>query len=150
MRNLDTIETALTAAETGHLVIATPHTSSAMQTIESIIGIFPQGQQEQIVLQLANSLQGILTQQLIPTIDKKERKLAYEFLVATPGVRNIIRSNEAHKLNTIIETGSKLGMIKMDDSLCKLYEKGDISYDALLSRCLYLDVVKAKYNKKGI
>ncbi len=150
MRNFDTIETALTAAETGHLVIATLHTSSAMQTVERIIGVFPPSQQQQIILQLANSLQGILTQQLVPTIDKKQRKLAYEFLAVTPAVRNIIRSNDSHHLNTIIETNRKLGMVKMDNSLCNLYENGDISYDALLSRCLNLDVIKEKYNKKGV
>lgn len=150
MRNLDTIATALTAAETGHLVIATLHTSSVMQTIERIIGIFPPGLQEQIVLQLANSLQGILAQQLVPSIDKKQRVLAYEMLLATPAVRNIIRSNEGHKLYTILETANKQGMCTMDSTLCMHYDRGEISYDALLSRVVQQEQVKLRYNRSRV
>ncbi|MFA7232222.1 MAG: PilT/PilU family type 4a pilus ATPase [Victivallaceae bacterium] len=147
LRNMDTIATALTAAETGHLVIATLHTSSIAQTVERIIGVFPPGQQGQAVLQLANSLQGIIAQQLVPSVDKKRRVLAYELLLATPGIRHILRSNEGHKLYTILETSSKLGMCTMDYSLCKHYDNGEISYDALMSRVVQQEQVKAKYNR---
>ena len=150
MRNMDTIATALTAAETGHLVIATLHTSSVAQTVERIIGTFPPGQQEQVILQLANSLQGIVAQQLIPSVDKQRRVLAYELLVATSGVRNILRNNEAHRLYTVLETGSKQGMCTMDSSLCLHYERGEISYDALMSRVAHQDMVRARYNRSGV
>jgi twitching motility protein PilT len=150
MRNMDTIATALTAAETGHLVIATLHTSSVTQTVERIIGVFPPGQQGQVILQLANSLQGIIAQQLVPSVDKKHRVLAYEMLIATPGVRNIIRENEGHKLYTILETGSKQGMCTMDSSLCTHYERGDISYDALMSRVVQQDQVRQRYNRSKV
>lgn len=150
MRNKDTIATALTAAETGHLVLATLHTSSVAQTVERIIGIFPPGQQEQIVLQFANSLQGIIAQQLVPSVDKKNRVLAYELMLPTPGVRHILRSNEGHKLYTILETGIKQGMCTMDSSLCKHYERGEISYDALMSRVVNQEQILHKYNRKRI
>jgi twitching motility protein PilT len=150
MRNMDTIATALTAAETGHLVIATLHTSSVTQTIERIIGIFPPGQQQQIVLQLASSLQGVIAQQLIPSIDKNHRVLAYEILLATPGVRHVLRSNEGHKLYSMLETGSKQGMCTMDSSLCTHYDHGEISYDALMSRVVQQDQVRQRYNRSKV
>ena len=141
MRNMDTIATALTAAETGHLVIATLHTSSVPQTVERIISVFPPGQQQQVIFQLANSLQGIIAQQLVPSIDKKHRVLACELLIATPGIRNILRSNEGYKLYTVLETSSKHGMCTMDASLCTHYDRGEISYDALMSRVVQQDQV---------
>lgn len=150
MRNLDTIATAMTAAETGHLVIATLHTSNVAQTIERIIGVFPSGQQQQIVLQLASSLQGIIAQQLVPSIDKKHRVLAYELLVATSAVRNILRSNEGHQLYSILETGNKHGMCTMDSSLCTHYDHGEISYDALMSRVVQQDQVRLRYNRSRV
>lgn len=150
MRNMDTIATALTAAETGHLVIATLHTSNVYHTVERIIGVFPPGQQEQIVLQLANCLQGIIAQQLVPSIDKTKRMLAYELLLATPGVRNILRNNEAHRLYTVLETNTKQGMCTMDSQLCTLYDRGEISYDALMSRVVHQEQVRSRYNKSGV
>ena len=150
MRDHETIETALTAAETGHLVIATLHTPNVHQTIERIIGAFPPAQQPQIVMQLSNSIQGIIAQQLVPAIDKKNRFLAYEFLSANTAVRNIIRENESYKLNSIIETGSKSGMKTMDSSLSDLYEKGMISFDSLLSRAVHHDAIRMKYNRSKV
>jgi len=147
MRNLDTIATALTAAETGHLVIATLHTSSVTQTVERIVDVFPPEQQPQVSLQLANSLQGIITQQLLPTIDKKSRALAYEMIVIDNAARHIIRENESYKLYSLLETGAKKGAVTMDSSLCALYEKGLISYDAMLSKAAHADSIRHKYNR---
>lgn len=150
MRNYDTIATALTAAETGHLVIATLHTSSVTQTVERIVDVFPPEQQPQISLQLANSIQGIITQQLLPTIDKKLRVLAYEMIVIDNAARNIIRGNESYKLYSLLETGSKRGTVTMDSSLCALYEKGLISYDTMLSKATHADSIRHKYNRSEV
>lgn len=150
MRDFETISTALTAAETGHLVIATLHTPDVSQTMERIIGVYPPSHQGQVLVQLANSLQGIISQQLIPTIDMKSRVLAYEFLVCNPAVRNVIRSNECFKLMNILDTGSKLGMQTMDDALVALYEKGEISYDSMISRSARPEDLRKKFNKSGV
>lgn len=150
MRDYETISTALTAAETGHLVIATLHTPDTPQTIERIIGVFPPSQQGQVVLQLANCLLGVFSQQLLPTVDKTSRVLAYELLLCTSAVRHLIRENASHKLYTILETNQKLGMCTMDSSLCELYEKGVIGYDMLLSKVMHPDEVQKKYNKSKV
>ena len=134
MRELEAIATALTAAETGHLVLATLHTPNTMQTIERITAVFPAAQQPQVVLQLANSLQAVITQNLIPRADKQGRVLAYEVLIATQAVRNIIREGHFHLLPSAIETGRKDGMITMDQCLEDLYQKGLITYDQAVSR----------------
>ncbi len=134
MRDLETISTAITAAETGHLVIATLHTSDAQQTIDRIVDVFPPFQHDQIRIQLANSLQGIISQQLLPTVDKNGRVLAYELLIATPAVRRIIRENKIPQLDTFIQTGAEFGMVSMDRSLKTLYQQGRIAYDIALSK----------------
>lgn len=150
MRNFDTIGTALTAAETGHLVIATLHTSSVVTTVERIVGVFPSEQQQQVIVQLANSLQGILTQQLLPTVDRKGRVLACEYLSVDLASRNLMRDADWHKLYTQLELGTQQGMCTMDSSLIRLYEQGRISYDSLLSHVVYPDTVRRKYNRSGI
>ena len=150
MRNFDTIGTALTAAETGHLVIATLHTSSVVTTVERIVGVFPPEQQQQVIVQLANSLQGILTQQLLPTVDRKGRVLACEYLSVDLASRNLMRDADWHKLYTQLELGTQQGMCTMDSSLIRLYEQGRISYDSLLSHVVYPDTVRRKYNRSGI
>ncbi len=150
MRNFDTIGTALTAAETGHLVIATLHTSSVVTTVERIVGVFPPEQQQQVIVQLANSLQGILTQQLLPTVDRKGRVLACEYLSVDLASRNLMRDADWHKLYTQLELGTQQGMCTMDSSLIRLYEQGRISYDSLLSHVVYPDTVQRKYNRSGI
>jgi twitching motility protein PilT len=129
MRDLETTETALIAAETGHLVIATCHTPNTMQTVERIVSIFPHEKQGQIYAQLASSLQGILAHRLVPSVDKKERKLATELLVANYAVRRHIRDRELHMIASVIESNGKLGMHLMDNSLLELYQAGDITYD---------------------
>ncbi len=134
MRELDAISTALTAAETGHLVLATLHTPNTMQTVERITAVFPGSQQKQIILQLANSLQAVITQDLIPRADRKGRVLAYEVLVATTAVRNVIRENNLHQIYNMVETGRKDGMNTMDQRLLDLYQKAQITYDAAVSR----------------
>lgn len=150
MRSLDTVATALTAAETGHLVLATLHTSSVVNSVERIVGIFPPSQQPQVILQLANSLQGVICQQLLPTPDGKGRVLAYELLLVDSPERNIIRDNESHKLYLQLETGAKRGMRTMDRSLSDLYEQGRITYDALLSHAQFPETLRNKYNRSDV
>ncbi len=133
MRDLETISTALTAAETGHLVFATLHTPNALQTIERIISVFPASDQNQIVAQLANSIEGVIAQLLLPRANKKGRVLATEILVATPAVRNYIRTGESHKLGSVLQTGRKWGMQTMDMCLDDLYERAEITHDLLLA-----------------
>ncbi|SHG66381.1 twitching motility protein PilT [Thermosyntropha lipolytica DSM 11003] len=134
MRDLETISTAITAAETGHLVLASLHSGSATQTIARIIDVFPPEQQTQIRIQLANSLQGVISQQLIPRSDYKGRVVACEILVATPAVRNLIRENKVHQIYSVLQTGAAYGMITMEKSLRNLYEKGIISLDEFNKR----------------
>ncbi len=134
MRDLDTIAIAMTAAETGHLVMATLHAATAIQTVERVIDVFPPHQQEQIRIQLANTLLGIIAQQLIPRADGKGRVLAYEVLVANSAVRNLIRDNKAFQLNTVMQTGSNLGMITMEKSLKTFFERGLISAEEMRKR----------------
>lgn len=127
MRNLDTISTTLTAAETGHLVLATLHTPDAPQTIDRIIDVFPPYQQQQVKIQLSGGLQAVVSQQLLPRKDKGGRVLATEIMVATSAVRNLIREQQTEQLPTHMQTGSKYGMHTMDKSLKSLYQRGIIS-----------------------
>ncbi len=134
MRDQETIATALTAAETGHLVVATLHTPNVMQTVERIVSVFPPEQQPQIILQLANSLQGVVAQELLPRADGSGLVLASEVLVVTLGVRNIVRENNLHLLYNSIQTGHSHGMVTMDRALQDLYQKGVITYEVAISR----------------
>ncbi|MGH2946082.1 MAG: type IV pilus twitching motility protein PilT [Solirubrobacteraceae bacterium] len=127
MRDMETIGTALTAAETGHLVFATLHTQDAPQTVDRIIDVFPPAQQGQIRAQLAIGLQGIVTQTLIPTADGQSRCVAAEVLVPTAGVRNLIREGKTHQIYSLIQTGGQHGMQTMDASLAGLVRAGKIS-----------------------
>jgi twitching motility protein PilT len=127
MRDLETIHTAITAAETGHLVLATLHTSSAPATIERIVDVFPPEQQAQIRIQLASVLVGILSQRLFPTVDKKGRRAATELLINNPAVSNLIRSEKAHQIANTMQTSKALGMHTMTESVSELYESGTIS-----------------------
>jgi twitching motility protein PilT len=127
MRDMETIGTALTAAETGHLVFATLHTQDAPQTIDRIIDVFPPSQQGQVRAQLAIGLQGIVTQTLLPTADGLGRCVAAEVLVPTPGVRNLIREGKTHQIYSLIQTGGQYGMQTMDASLAGLVREGKIT-----------------------
>jgi len=135
MRDLETISTALTAAETGHLVFATLHTQDAPQSIDRVIDVFPSHQQQQIRVQIASSLQGIVTQQLLPTIDGGGRVAACEVLVATPAIRNLIREGKVHQIYSMLQAGGKHGMVTMDQSLAKLVLSGRISIETAVERC---------------
>jgi twitching motility protein PilT len=128
MRDLETISAAITIAETGHLVFATLHTNSAAQSIDRMIDVFPPHQQPQVRSQLANILQGICAQRLIPAIGGG-RVVAAEVMVANPAVRNIIREGKTHQLDTVIQTGADQGMQTMDRTLVKLVQTGAITYD---------------------
>ena len=134
MRDMETIGTALTAAETGHLVFATLHTQDAPQTIDRIIDVFPSDQQGQVRMQLAVGLQGIVTQTLVPTADGEGRCVAAEILVPTPGVRNLIREGKIHQIYSLIQTGASHGMQTMDASLASLVRAGKITMKAAESR----------------
>jgi twitching motility protein PilT len=137
MRDLETIRTALTAAETGHLVLATLHTPDVMQTIDRIIDVFPPHQQNQVRLQVANTVQGIVAQQLLPLTGGKGRVVACEIMIATLGIRKILRSAKNEQITTAMQTGTDMGMITMDKSLKLLYQRGLISYDVALAKCRY-------------
>jgi len=134
MRDIETFSTAITAAETGHLVLATLHTGDAAQGIDRIIDVFPPHQQQQIRVQLSMTLQGIIVQQLLPRIDGQGRVAALEILVATPAVRNIIRESKTQQLSSVLQTGAKVGMQPMDSSLRDLVRNGIVSYDEAILR----------------
>lgn len=127
LRDLETITTALTAAETGHLVFATLHTQDAPQTIDRLIDVFPPHQQEQIRVQIAATIQGIVTQQLLERRDGKGRIAACEVLIPTPAVRNLIREGKTHQIYTTMQTGTKHGMMTMDSTLADLVRRGLIT-----------------------
>ena len=128
MRDLETISAAITIAETGHLVFATLHTNSAAQSIDRMIDVFPPHQQPQVRSQLANILQGICAQRLVPAIGGG-RVVAAEVMIANPAIRNIIREGKTHQLDTVIQTGSDQGMQTMDRTLVKLVQSGVVTYD---------------------
>jgi twitching motility protein PilT len=139
MRDYEAISTALTAAETGHLVLATMHSPNVSHALERIIGVFEGSAQKQIILQLANALQGIISQDLLPAADRTRRILAYELLMANGAVRNLIRENQLHQLENTLQTGRKDGMVLMDNCLYDLYCKCLISYDTAVSRAKHPD-----------
>lgn len=149
MRDLETISTAITAAETGHLVLATLHTRNAYQTIERIIDVFPSNRQQQIRVQLANSLMAVFSQRLLPQKNKAGRIVSVESLIITPAIRNLIRENKIHQLHSFIQTGMKSGMQTMDDYLMDLYKKDEISEDVLLENLTDKDVYRRYSNRIG-
>ncbi|AOZ75466.1 type IV pili twitching motility protein PilT [Clostridium pasteurianum DSM 525 = ATCC 6013] len=132
MRDLETISIAITAAETGHLVFSTLHTIGAAKTIDRIIDVFPPFQQQQIKIQLAAVIKGIVSQQLIPMEDNTGRIAALEIMISTPAIQNLIREGKTHQLQSLIQTGNKYGMKTMDMSLVELYKKGIISRESAL------------------
>jgi twitching motility protein PilT len=134
MRDLETISTALTAAETGHLVFATLHTQSAPSTIDRIIDVFPSHQQAQVRVQLSVALQGVMTQQLLPTADGSGRAVACEVLVPTPAVRNLIREGKTHQIPSSMQTGANFGMQTMEAALAQLVRAGTITQRLAESR----------------
>jgi len=137
MRDLETMEAAITAAETGHLVFATLHTVSAAETVNRIIDAFPVNQQEQIRAVLSVALRTIIAQTLLPRASGKGRVAAYEILHNTPAVANLIREKKVNRIVSTIQTSAKLGMITLDDYLLNLYKKGIITGEVALQRCHY-------------
>ena len=135
MRDLETIHTALTAAETGHLVFGTLHTQDAPQSVDRIIDVFPAHQQQQVRVQLASALMGVVTQQLLRTNDGRSRCVAAEVMVVTPAIRNLIREGKTHQIYSAMQAGAQHGMMSMDQSLAKLVKGGKISLDQAVSRC---------------
>jgi twitching motility protein PilT len=127
MRDLETISTALTAAETGHLVFATLHTQSTSQTVDRIIDVFPPNQQQQVRTQLSIALQGIVTQQLLPTADGRGRVVACEVLIPTPAIRNLIREGKTHQIYAALQTSGAVGMQTMDADLARLVREGKVT-----------------------
>ncbi len=133
MRDIETIESALTLAETGHLVFGTLHTSDCVQTINRIIDVFPAHQQPQIRTQLSFTLQAVFCQQLLPMVNGKGRVLAAEIMIANAAVRALIRDDKAHQIYSVIQTGGREGMKTMNASLSELYKAGHVSYEELLA-----------------
>ena len=135
MRDPETVSIALTAAETGHLVFSTLHTVGSAKTIDRIVDMFPAEQQQQIRTQLSTVCEGVISQQLIKTIDGRNRVAALEVMVTTPAIRNLIRENKTYQIQNIIQTNSKIGMQSMDQELVNLFRQGRISKESVLSRC---------------
>jgi twitching motility protein PilT len=136
MRDLETIAAALTIAETGHLTLATLHTNSCAQTINRIIDVFPTSQQSQVRAQLSLVLEGVLSQQLIPTADGRGRVLALEIMVTTPAIRNLIREEKIHQIYSAMQAGQKFGMQTMNQSLIELVQRRHISREEALNRTM--------------
>lgn len=146
MRDMETIALAITAAETGHLVFATLHTNSAAESIDRIIDVFPPGQQEQIRVQLANNLQAVITQQLLPKATGSGRVPAIEIMVASPAVRNLIRENKTHQIPSMIQTSRQAGMMTMDQCLRELYIRGQVTWDEIMTRAHNVEELKKMLN----
>ena len=134
MRDLETIQLAITASETGHLVLGTLHTSNAARTLDRLLDVFPTDQRDQIRIMVSESLRGIISQQLVPRADGNGRALAIEILMNTPAVGNVIRESKTFMLPGIIQTGKKLGMKLMDDSIAELFQAGIISPEEAVYR----------------
>jgi len=135
MRDVPTIESALTAAETGHLVFATLHTKTPAQGIDRIVDVFPPHQQQQARVQLANVLHAVVTQQLIPRKDGEGIALAMEMLMVSPAIRNLIREGKTFQIQSLLQTGASSGMLTMENSLKGLVEKGWISVEDAIEHC---------------
>ncbi len=142
MRDLETISIAVTAAETGHLVLSTLHTVGASKTIDRIVDVFPPFQQQQIKIQLSTVLEGIVSQQLLPKADGSGRIAAVEVMIANSAVRNLIREGKTFQIQNVIQTGSKLGMQTMDASLMDLFKRGLIAKETVFQYCVEVDNVK--------
>mgnify|MGYP001627588952 CR=1 FL=1 len=134
MRDLETMEAAVTAAETGHLVFATLHTTGAARTVDRIVDAFPTDQQEQIRTQLASSLVAVVSQVLLPRIDKPGRVAAFEIMISTPSIQALIRENKTFRITSDIQTGAKFGMNTLDSHLIELYERKIISYGEMITK----------------
>lgn len=149
LRDLETIEAAVRAAETGHLVFGTLHTTGAAGTINRIVDAFPTSQQEQIRVQLSTSLMAVVSQQLLKRVDKKGMVAAYEFMVVTPAIANLIRDNKSFRIDSAIQTGKKFGMQLLDDHLWNLYEEGKISAEDMVDKSKSPEQLVEKVHRAG-
>ena len=155
MRDTETMQLAVSAAETGHLVFGTLHTNSAASSVDRIVDSFPDGAKEQVRLQLSNNIQAIIAQQLVPTTpgyqasSGRGRVAAQEIMLASPAVRNLIREAKAHQLTSIIQTSANIGMITTDATLRNLYNEGKISYENALSRAQNQEELKRMLAGEG-
>jgi len=143
MRDLETISLAITASETGHLVLGTLHTSNAARTLDRLLDVFPTDQRDQIRIMVSESLRGIISQQLVPRADGAGRALAIEILMNSPAVGNVIREGKTFMLPGVMQTGKNVGMIMMDDALVKLYKDGVITKEEALGRAIDRGTLKA-------
>jgi twitching motility protein PilT len=146
MRDLETIQLAITASETGHLVMGTLHTGNAARTLDRVLDVFPTDQRDQIRVMVSESLRGIISQQLVPRKDGRGRALALEILTNTPAVGNLIRESRTFQLPGVMQTGKKQGMKLMDDSLMELYDAGIISQDEALARAEQKSLMKQHFS----
>lgn len=142
MRDLETISTAITAAETGHLVLSTLHTIGATKTIDRIIDVFPEHHQQQIKIQLASVLQAVISQQLLPNIQGDGRIAALEVMVITPGIQSLIREGKTQQIESAVQTGNKYGMKTMDMAISELYKKGVISMETAMTYAIDRETLK--------
>ncbi|MBL8764036.1 MAG: type IV pilus twitching motility protein PilT [Phycisphaerae bacterium] len=149
MRDLETIESAIRAAETGHLVFATLHTTGAAKTIDRVVDAFPVTQQNQIRIQLSTSLICVLSQALLPRVDTGGMVAAYEFLVVTPAIQNLIRDNKTFRIDSMIQTGKKFGMQLLDDHLWSLYSRGMVSAEEMIDKAKNPGDLRDKVHKLG-
>jgi twitching motility protein PilT len=149
MRDLATISAAITAAETGHLVFGTLHTSGAASTINRIIDAFPTDQQEQVRVQLANNLIAVLSQALCPRVDTDGMIAAYEFMYVTPGIQNLIRENKSFRIDSEIQTGRRYGMVLLDDFLWQLFQQGKISAEEAVDKSKVPSYMVDRMTKAG-
>jgi len=149
MRDLETIATAITAAETGHLVLSTLHTIGSAQTIDRIIDVFPPHQQQQIRIQLAGVLEGVISQQLLPTADNRGMVAVMEIMVTNNAISNQIREGKTHQIQTVMQTNSKLGMKTMDFALSELVRKGRITRDEAAMRCVDPEMLRRHLLQTG-
>ena len=149
MRDLETIEAALTIAETGHLTLGSLHTSDVVQTINRIIDVFPPHQQQQVRTQLSFTLEAVFSQQLIPRADGKGRVLACEIMVCTPAIRALIREDKIHQIKSVIQTGGRYGMRTMNQALFELYRTHQITYDDALSHSPDVEDLKRIFQRQS-
>ena len=152
MRDLETMEAAIAAAETGHLVFATLHTTGAARTVDRIVDAFPTDQQEQVRTQLSSTIQAVISQLLLPRTDKPGRVASFEIMIATPSIRALIRDSKTFRITSDIQTGARYGMVTMDASLLSLFERGLISYEELITKCQDPEAISlklAEFQKKG-
>jgi len=150
MRDLNTIETALTAAETGHLVFATLHTNSAADAVDRMVNVFPAAQQQQIRLQLSTTLRAVLSQQLLPRRASSGRIAACEIMVVTDAIRNLIREEKTYQIDSVIAAGSREGMRTMDQSLFELVSEGKITTETALSHAIHPTSLEHRLETEGI